>query len=133
MGRFGCHHELVQTQSRGDIPAYKCRLCGATLRGRKPETRIVRLLKHWIYGISLLGIGGGAFFAFVLPGFTRREVPSANKFGPEIWFQKDQSPGWFWSHMLFYLGFSIITLVVSVWQFRSIWRETRGKLESAAK
>jgi hypothetical protein len=126
MSRFACHHELVETGKVGEVPTYKCRLCGATLHGRKPQTRTRRLVRYWILAIGYLGMSSSVFFALALPGFTRGEVCVPSRFGPENWIHRNQSPGSFWSLMMFYVGFSVATLAVSVWEFRNIRRELRG-------
>jgi hypothetical protein len=71
MGRFGCHHELVEIGTSGDLPVYKCRLCGATLHGRKPLTLTARLWKHWILAIGYFGMSSSVFIALALPCITK--------------------------------------------------------------
>jgi hypothetical protein len=120
MSKFGCHHELVESGTSGDVPVYKCRLCGATLRGRKPETRSARLWKHWGLAIGYLGMSSGVFIALALPCITKGGIP-------ESMIQRNGSPALFWGCTLVFVGFSIVTLAVSMAEFRSIWRERKAR------
>jgi hypothetical protein len=74
----------------------------------------------------MLGMSVCVFFGLALSGFTRGEVFAPRRFGPDSWIHKDQSPGLFWGIMLLYVGFSVVTLAVSLWRFRCIWREMSG-------
>jgi hypothetical protein len=127
MSRFNCQHELVPTETRGVVPVYKCRLCGAVLPGSKPETPASRLWlwKYWLGGIFFLVIGSITVFAFIWPGFQTGKVPSLNKYGPHVWVHKDQSPGMYWVNMTFLLVFATFFLAVGAWQFSCIWRERK--------
>ena len=133
MSRFNCRHELVPAETRGDVPVYKCRLCGAVLRGKKPERVASRIWKYWFCGIFSLVIGSITVFTFVWPGFKTGKVSSLNKYGPHIWFHKDQSPDMYWVNMSFLLVSAIFFLAAAAWQFKCIWRERRIKQNDAFK
>src|SRR5258708_7092491 len=104
MSKFGCHHELVETGKTGEVPVYKCRLCGATLQGRKPQTRTRRLWRYWFQAICFLGMSSSVFFVLALPGFTRAEVLAPRRFGPVSYMSQHDLPGFFWVCIFIYVG-----------------------------
>ncbi len=113
MWRLRCHHELVVTE-KADV--YKCRLCGALLRERKPDSRILRLCKHWIIAIGYLGMSSSVFIVLALPCITKDGVPGSS-------IQRGAHPKLFWGFASGFVVFSVITLVVALIEFRSIWTE----------
>jgi len=121
MRRLRCHHELVVTEESG---VYRCRLCGATLRERKPDSRMVRLCKHWILAITSFGVSSSVFIFLALPCIITGGVPGSL-------IQRDVHPNLFWGFASGFIIFSVVTLTIALAEFRSIWKEKKSGNDAA--
>jgi membrane protein DedA with SNARE-associated domain len=109
----------VETGKSGDGPVYTCRLCGATLYGKGATIQITRMWQHWFFALAFLGMSASVFIVEVLPSLSGQLYHSP--------IRRDESPVSYWAFMLLFVGFSAVTLAVSIWQFRCIWRKMRGE------